>query len=78
VDYVLDRTPRPDVPTLAVDDDRGFSQQYAFSLDFWWLYLFYLRVVPRAVLVVVVPVFLAWTIAAARGLATSLRGANAG
>jgi hypothetical protein len=30
------------------------------------------------VLVVVVPVFLAWTIAAARGLATSLRGANAG
>jgi hypothetical protein len=78
VDYVLDRMPRPDVPTLAVDDDRGFSQRFAFSLDFWWLYLFYLRVVPRAVLFVVIPVFAIWTIAAARGLAASLRGANAG
>jgi hypothetical protein len=25
---------------------RDFSQQFAFSLDFWWIYLFYLRVIP--------------------------------
>ena len=23
-------------------EDHGFSQQFVFSLDFWWLYLFYL------------------------------------
>jgi hypothetical protein len=78
VDYVLDRLPAPDVPTLALDDDRGFSQRFSFSLDFWWLYLFYLHVVPRAVLVIVIPVFAVWTIGSARGLAASLRGANAG
>ena len=25
---------------------RDFSQQFAFSLDFWWIYLFYLGAVP--------------------------------
>jgi hypothetical protein len=25
---------------------RSFSEQFAFSLDFWWLYLFYARVIP--------------------------------
>jgi hypothetical protein len=25
---------------------RDFSQQFAFSLDFWWLYLFYLGAIP--------------------------------
>jgi hypothetical protein len=28
---------------------RDFSQQFAFSLDFWWVYLFYLRVVSARV-----------------------------
>ena len=28
---------------------RDFSDQFAFSLDFWWLYLFYLRVVSAPV-----------------------------
>jgi hypothetical protein len=78
MDYVLDRAPSPDVPTLALDDDRGFSQRFSFSLDFWWMYLFYLRVVARAVLFVVIPVFALWTIVSARKLAASLRRANAG
>jgi len=25
---------------------RSFSEQFAFSLDFWWIYLFYARVIP--------------------------------
>lgn len=38
---------RPPVVTArAADDDRGFSQQFAFSLDMWWLYLFYLGALP--------------------------------
>lgn len=32
------------------EDDRSFSQQFAFSLDLWWLYLFYLGALPRPVL----------------------------
>ena len=39
-------TPRPGSAT-----DRDFSQQFVFSLDFWWLYLHYMRVVPRSVAV---------------------------
>ena len=30
---------------------RDFSEQFAFSLDFWWLYLFYLRAVSAPVAV---------------------------
>lgn len=36
----------PFVTARAADDDRGFSQQFAFSLDMWWLYLFYLGALP--------------------------------
>ena len=28
---------------------RDFSAQFAYSLDFWWVYLFYLGAVPAAV-----------------------------
>lgn len=38
-------------PTLRAgvsEADRGFSQQFAFSLNFWWLYLFYLGAVPAS------------------------------
>ena len=39
------------VPAVEVTGDatrRDFSQQFAFSLDFWWLYLFYLGAVPAS------------------------------
>lgn len=44
--YVLGIEVPPAVPRLARDGDRDFSQRFAFSLDFWWLYAFYLGVLP--------------------------------
>ena len=46
--YVTGRREPPAVQPATGDGDRGFSQQFAFSLDFWWLYLFYLGILPRA------------------------------
>jgi hypothetical protein len=37
----------PVAEVISDESDRGFSQQFAFSLDFWWLYLFYLGALPR-------------------------------
>ena len=43
---------RPAGTTLAPDDnDRNFSQRFEFSLDFWWLYLFYLGAISAPVAV---------------------------
>jgi len=36
------------IELTASADQHDFSQQFAFSLDFWWLYLFYLGVLPAA------------------------------
>ena len=47
VAYVLGGQPVPEVAAPADAGDRSFSQQFAFSLDFWWLYLFYMGVLPR-------------------------------
>ena len=60
VTYVFGRRTPPVIPPPASDIDRGFSQQFAFSLDFWWLYLFYLRVLPRAAVFVLILTFIAW------------------
>jgi hypothetical protein len=38
---------------------RDFSEQFAFSLDFWWLYLFYAGVVPTPVAVTAATLLLA-------------------
>ena len=50
VQYLSGTEPRPEVK-VAEGLARDFSSQFAFSLDFWWLYLFHLRVVsaPAAV-----------------------------
>jgi hypothetical protein len=47
----------PVVARTAGTEERGFAQQFAFSLDFWWLYLFYLGAVsaPVALLGLIVP-----------------------
>ncbi|PYR72516.1 MAG: hypothetical protein DMF86_23325 [Acidobacteria bacterium] len=42
--YLTGRRPMPDAPAIGDRDDRGFAQRFSFSLDFWWLYLVYLRV----------------------------------
>jgi hypothetical protein len=39
---------RPPV-TPGQSDTRDFSDQFSFSLDFWWVYLFYLRAVSAPV-----------------------------
>jgi hypothetical protein len=44
--YLTGRAAPPAVARTARDGDRDFSQQFAFSLDFWWLYAFYLGLVP--------------------------------
>jgi hypothetical protein len=56
---------RPSVKPGAADT-RDFSDQFAFSLDFWWMYLFYLRALsaPAATAcggtLAAAAVFLAW------------------
>jgi hypothetical protein len=47
VEYVAGRRSPPVVARTASQDDRSFSQQFSFSLDFWWLYLFYMGKLPR-------------------------------
>ncbi len=44
--YLAGRDQPPPAPRTADEGDRDFSQRFAFSLDFWWLYLYYLGVVP--------------------------------
>jgi len=46
------------------DEDREFSQRFAFSLDFWWLYLFYLGAIPAwaAVVLGAMPLLIAWAL----------------
>ena len=51
VAYVTGLAPVPAIAPGANDADRGFAQQFAFSLDFWWLYLFYLGAAPAFVAV---------------------------
>lgn len=50
--YLTGREAPPVVTRTARGGDRDFSQQFAFSLDFWWLYAFYLHLVPAWLAVV--------------------------
>jgi len=44
--HMMGGDPKPAVIRGDAGQARDFSQQFAFSLDFWWIYLFYLGVVP--------------------------------
>ncbi len=77
VGYVLGRTSPPAVAGAGGADDRGFSQQFAFSLDFWWLYLFYMGALPRAGLRVVAAVGLIAVAGSAAALRRAIRAAGA-
>ena len=46
VQYLLGLAEPPAIKPGSGARNEGFSQQFAFSLDFWWLYLFYLGVLP--------------------------------
>ena len=53
VAFLSGRQPLPRVETTSSADNRDFAQQLSFSLDFWWLYLFYLHAIPaRAALAI--------------------------
>ena len=51
----------PPVSRIGEEVQRDFSQQFSFSLDFWWFYLFYLGVMPVGVAVMcgVMPLIIA-------------------
>jgi hypothetical protein len=44
---------RPPAEKAAEGEARDFSEQYSFSLDFWWVYLFYMGVISAPVAVLV-------------------------
>lgn len=52
--YVAGMRPRPVIQRDAGTDQRGFWEEFDFSLDFWWLYLFYLDLLRSAALATVV------------------------
>ena len=56
--YLSGWRPAPAVPAVSLAGDRTFAQQLSFSVDFWWAYLAYLRVVPRTVALCVASVLL--------------------
>jgi hypothetical protein len=45
--YLTGQRPMPIVTRTGDAADREFSQQFSFSLDLWWLYLFYLGAFSR-------------------------------
>ncbi|MAG70464.1 MAG: glycosyltransferase family 39 protein [Vicinamibacterales bacterium] len=49
VGYLTGMATPPDVVEIGQATQRDFSQQFSFSLDFWWLYLFYLGAVPAGI-----------------------------
>jgi hypothetical protein len=59
VDYVTGRRPVPARQTSAAEGDQSFSQQFRFSLDFWWLYLHYMNVLPRVAVLLLTAMFAA-------------------
>jgi len=67
VAYLLAGQPPAAVRPSGGQDDRSFSRQFAFSLDFWWLYLFHMRVV--SALAAVVLGVLPWLVAGILALA---------
>jgi 4-amino-4-deoxy-L-arabinose transferase-like glycosyltransferase len=56
--WLSGRRPLPPAPASPSATDRTFAQQLSFSLDFWWAYLVYLRVLPRTVALSVASVLL--------------------
>jgi hypothetical protein len=72
IDYVMGYRARPPLAKPAGADDRGFSQQFAFSLDFWWLYLFYLGVLTQIMVGVVLAVFALWVLVCCQGLGSEI------
>jgi hypothetical protein len=65
--------PRPPVGGTAGEASRDFSQQFAFSLDFWWVYLFYLGVISGSISITTGGVLILVILAIAALLRAALR-----
>jgi hypothetical protein len=75
--YLLGGRRPPPVRAPQGDDDRSFSQQFAFSLDFWWLYLFYMGALSRAAAMGVVAIAVLGVVGCAKRLRASLAARSA-
>ncbi len=51
VRHLVGSEARPEVK-VGEGEARDFSSQFAYSLDFWWMYLFYLGLVPAPLVIV--------------------------
>ncbi|MEO7190377.1 MAG: hypothetical protein ABI051_04920 [Vicinamibacterales bacterium] len=76
VRYLTGRAPRPAIAPASSETDRGFSQQLSFSLDFWWLYLFYLRALSARTVALLGAGALVWIGVCCRQLLKALRHAT--
>lgn len=70
--YVSGRDVPPYI-TPADADDRSFSAQFAFSLDLWWMYLYYIEALSRRSVLLIVVLFTSVSAVAAWRLAVNLR-----
>jgi hypothetical protein len=64
--YVIGFRKPPAVAPMAAAGDREFAQQFSFSLDFWWLYLFYLRAIHATAAMAIAAVLLGTALTASR------------
>ena len=60
--YLIGAATPPSVEPKSDQSDRDFSQRFAFSLDFWWLYLFYAGVLSKAAALAVAAVLAALSV----------------
>jgi hypothetical protein len=60
--YVLGRRLPPPIAAPAGEDDRSFSQQFVFSLDLWWLYLFHMGVISHGALAALCAGLAGWAV----------------
>jgi hypothetical protein len=65
--YLTGRAVPPATSREGQEGNRDFSQQFVFSLDFWWLYAFYLRLLPATLAIAIGTLLMA--MAAALGAA---------
>lgn len=71
--YLLGRRPPPPVAASGDEADRTFSQQFSFSLDLWWLYLYYLHALPRWAVGALLAVFMLAAVELSRRLRLEMR-----
>ncbi|MBI2834819.1 MAG: polysaccharide biosynthesis C-terminal domain-containing protein [Acidobacteria bacterium] len=78
VRYLAGLEAPPPLERTAAEAERDFSQQFSFSLDFWWLYLHYLGVIDRRMALVLgaVPLVMAAWLAVALGRNLLKRGSS--